>query len=1064
MKHLNIAMILAVLPFTCVGVHGQGYPDGRPAAILRMEAKDQGVVLKHGDGPGQCDMLGAREALIFEEKGVYHLFYDGAGPKGWLACLATSKDLKTWEKKGPILDFGKPGESDSAAACAPWVYFDGKEWHMFYLGTPHASPPPDRIPSFPYLTLKAMSKSLAGPWIKKSVVPFGTKPGTYYAQTASPGHIVKQGDEYLMFFSASMQRTLGIARTKDLNSPWAIDPQPIVSPEEQIENSSLYFEPSSKTWFLFTNHIGLEGEEYTDAVWVYWSKDLNAWDAKHKAIVLDGKNCTWSRKCLGMPSVIKVGERLAVFYDAPGGDSKSHMKRDVGLAWLDLPLVPPADKLAVAPSDAAGNQQPFLRDMSTGYLLNCSFLSPRPYCWPRKETVMLSGWDTDKSGGDFDYKPTGEIGVDFAFHSEWFKLVDTNTTASVTLKHQLARQTKGQITLEFRFRMPVVLDGASWQLRDLEQAGPSLLVQGGNLCWGNGNIIVPLEANRDYGVRVIADITGRKADVYVDGELKASALPFVNPIRSVDWFLVTTGDAATGEMFLNPVNIHKGYSVNETFVTCAADKLPSDWNLRGAKVEKFECGTKPDIFSLKIDGEASRKIGTWTGKTVFECKFLLPGAVEGVTIDLGGLHLETLAVYRSNFWYMARLVADPITRTADVYLNGKLLPQKQSFTEAGDSFNFAGKLWVDDLLVYPWIDYPADYVPEPKPVEASHILGVQSCNLWREGTSYAGWDYVRPFAENRKPYLGWYDEGNPEVTDWEIKWLVEHGITFEQHCWYRPNNAVNNPIKDGLLDQGIIKGLFNARYGNLKKFTIMYTDEGACETNPTDWRENVIPYMVEYFFKDSRYLKIDGRPVFSIYQQAHWLRMFGGVEGARQAIQVLRDEVAKAGFPGIYVLMEDRTANQGVLQQMKSMGVDYCYAYTWGTPDAGTQRSMNIAQRDAAGAAGLGMLPSISMGWAREPWGVPDGGWLPPADYKVLLQWTKDEFIPVLPADALGRRVVMLPNWNEFGEGHFLMPSTLAGFGYLDALREVFTDGGTHEDAMPTEHQTSRFNVLFPRD
>lgn len=347
MKLLNIMTITVMLVFTCVNfsIAQTTYPDGRPSATLRMEAKDQGVILKHGDGPDQCDYLGAREALIFEEKGIYHLFYDGAGPKGWLACLATSKDLKTWEKKGPILDFGKPGENDCAAACSPWVYFDGKEWNMYYLGTSHASPAPNFIPLFPYLTLKAKSPSLAEQWTKQTeVVPFSCKPNTYYDVTASPGHIVKQGDEYLMFFSASgddqrgTHRTISIARTKDLNGSWTIDPQPIVPAEEQIENSSLYFEKSIKTWFLFTNHIGLEKVEYTDAIWVYWSKDLNKWDAKNKAVVLDNQNCIWSKKCIGMPSVVRVGKRLAVFYDAPGGKSTSHMKRDIGLAWLDLPL------------------------------------------------------------------------------------------------------------------------------------------------------------------------------------------------------------------------------------------------------------------------------------------------------------------------------------------------------------------------------------------------------------------------------------------------------------------------------------------------------------------------------------------------------------------------------------------------------------------------------------------------------------------------------------------------------------------------------------------------------
>lgn len=111
--------------------------------------------------------------------------------------------------------------------------------------------------------------------------------------------------------------------------------------EEQIENSSLYFEPANKTWFLFTNHIGLQGHEYTDAVWVYWTKDLNKWSATDKAVVLDDRNCTWSRTCIGLPSVVPVGKHLAIIYDGPGGKSKSHMKRDVGLAWLEFPLIPP---------------------------------------------------------------------------------------------------------------------------------------------------------------------------------------------------------------------------------------------------------------------------------------------------------------------------------------------------------------------------------------------------------------------------------------------------------------------------------------------------------------------------------------------------------------------------------------------------------------------------------------------------------------------------------------------------------------------------------------------------
>lgn len=322
------------------------YPDGRPSAVYRLEAKDQGIVLRSGDGPDGCDTLGARDVWVYESGGTYFMHYDGAGARGWLSCLATSSDLTHWTKKGPVLDFGKPGEPDSASASYGTTYFDGQSWHMYYLGTPHTSPAPDLVPAFPYLTMKARAQSAAGPWVKQpEVTPFRPKPGSYYSATASPGQIIRHGDEYLMFFSASTDapilRTLSIARTRDLNAAWTVDEQPALPLAEQIENSSLYFEPANGTWFLFTNHVGLQGGEYTDAVWVYWSKDLTKWDPRHKAVVLDGMNCSWSETIIGLPSVVKVGDRLALFYDGREDPrDRGHMRRHIGLAWLDLPLEP----------------------------------------------------------------------------------------------------------------------------------------------------------------------------------------------------------------------------------------------------------------------------------------------------------------------------------------------------------------------------------------------------------------------------------------------------------------------------------------------------------------------------------------------------------------------------------------------------------------------------------------------------------------------------------------------------------------------------------------------------
>lgn len=330
------------------------YEDGRPAATVRIPAKDHGVVLKHGGGPDDCDRYGARDVWVWESGGTYYMHYDAAGPKAWLAALATSSDLVHWVKKGAVLDLGAPGKDDSKSASYGVTFQDGKTWHMFYLGTPNTSPAPDRVPSFPYLTMKAYAESPAGPWKKQyDVAPWRPTPGTYNAVTASPGFTIRYRGEYLQFYSAATQdretkkirRTIGLARTKELNGAWRLAAEPLLPLDEQIENTSLYFEPRNKTWFLFTNHVGIRnGREYTDAVWVYWSKDPERWDARNKAVVLDTSNCKWTTHVIGLPSVIRVGNRLALFYDGLAEDSLSHTRRDIGLAWIQLPLAVPGEK------------------------------------------------------------------------------------------------------------------------------------------------------------------------------------------------------------------------------------------------------------------------------------------------------------------------------------------------------------------------------------------------------------------------------------------------------------------------------------------------------------------------------------------------------------------------------------------------------------------------------------------------------------------------------------------------------------------------------------------------
>ena len=64
-----------------------------------------------------------------------------------------------------------------------------------------------------------------------------------------------------------------------------------------------------------------------------------------------------------------------------------------------------------------------------------------------------------------------------------------------------------------------------------------------------------------------------------------------------------------------------------------------------------------------------------------------------------------------------------------------------------------------------------------------------------------------------------------------------------------------------------------------------------------------------------------------------------------------------------------------------------------------------------------------------------------------------------MPADSIGRKLIMIDNWNEWDEGHYVAPSHEHGFKYLQAIREELTERDNLPDyRTPQEIGLSDFN------
>lgn len=345
------------------------------------------------------------------------------------------------------------------------------------------------------------------------------------------------------------------------------------------------------------------------------------------------------------------------------------------------------------------------------------------------------------------------------------------------------------------------------------------------------------------------------------------------------------------------------------------------------------------------------------------------------------------------------------------------------------------------------------YIPEPKPVTTQIMVGAHNCPLWEADKPHM-WDQVVNAHPERTPALGFYDQSNPEVSDWETKWAVEHGVSWMLYCWYRASQG--GPVTTHFAS-AIEQALFESRYGDKLKFSIMWENQSrgtAGVASEQDLLDNLLPYWINNYFKRPNYLKMDGKPVLFIYRPEFLIQDLGGADNVPVAFDKMRQACRDAGFSGLYIMGEYRGLDPKHLTLMKQLGLDYTFAYCWGIGNNPTpQQAIDTQLANLRKTQELGILPQIatvSQAWSG--WHDEGSIWkIPPQDFERLLQQAKD-LIATFPAAELGSKLLLLDNWNEWGEGHYIAPYREYGFGYLDAVRNVFApNAGPHTDLLPED-------------
>ena len=319
----------------------------------------------------------------------------------------------------------------------------------------------------------------------------------------------------------------------------------------------------------------------------------------------------------------------------------------------------------------------------------------------------------------------------------------------------------------------------------------------------------------------------------------------------------------------------------------------------------------------------------------------------------------------------------------------------------------------------------------------------------------------------RRPLWGYVDEADPCVMQMEIDAAVDHALNVFIYDWYWYDRR---PFLEQCLNDGFLK----AKNRERMKFFLMWANHDANVTwdkrlagaDTVIWQgsvgreefDRICDRLIQRYFKLPNYYTIDGSPVFLIYDLTNLISGLGGVRKTEKALEAFRRKAVQAGLPGIHlmaVLWGEHALNISGVDSVrdfsqkdvvKKLGFDsvshYQYVHFANVRQDYSRVFMEVEAewKRIDETYDVPYFPHVSIGWDNNPRfadvldDVMTGN--TPGEVKKALQSAK-EFLDCHPDRV---PLVTVNSWNEWTESSYLEPDDRYGYGYLEAIREVFKE------------------------